>query len=62
MKTNIGNVSVEQIQNNIPIIEIDDPYAYVTGSKVIAYIKIKGTNGNTERPLMRTSKGGYVMQ
>lgn len=60
MKTNVGNVSVEQIQNDIPIIEINDPYAYVTSNTVISCLVIKSPTGVQKRPLVRTKNDGYM--
>ena len=59
---NINQTSDIESQD-IPIIEVVDPYAYVTSSKVIAVLSIKGTHGEQKkRKLLRTINGGYVMQ
>lgn len=47
---------------SISHIEIKDPYAYTTGSKVIAHIDFIGQNGTERRVIKRTRDGGYVMQ
>jgi hypothetical protein len=47
---------------DVPTIEINDPYAYVTGNKVIALILIRGLQGDRTMPLVRTKKGGYMTQ
>lgn len=62
MKTNLGNISVEQTKNDIRYIEIDDQYAYATSSKVLANIVIRVKDGIKNYRLVRTSKGGYSMQ
>jgi hypothetical protein len=57
-------IFVKQTQDDkteIPVFEIIDPYGYVHSNRVIAYIQIKGTNGNQRRELVRTKKGGYIM-
>ena len=46
---------------DIAVFEIIDPYAFVSGSKIIAVLKIKGTCGVQMRKLVKTTKGGYVM-
>ena len=62
MKHNIKkDITGEQMQEDIPVIEIVDPYAYVHSNKIIAYVAIKGTNGKQRRKLLRTKKGGYLM-
>jgi hypothetical protein len=43
------------------VFEIIDPYAFVSGSKIIAVLKIKGTCGVQMRKLVKTTKGGYFM-
>jgi hypothetical protein len=43
------------------VFEIIDPYAFVSGSKIIAVLKIKGTCGVQMRKLFKTTKGGYVL-
>lgn len=48
--------------NDIPLIEIIDPHAYVTSNKIIANVKIKGTRGDQTRKILRTKKGGYMFQ
>jgi hypothetical protein len=47
------------IVNNIPIIEIDDPYAYVHKNTILAQINIIRTNGKHIRQLIRTKHDGY---
>jgi len=49
-------------ENSIPIVEINDPYEFVSSSTPIAYLAIKGKVDRTIRVLMRTTKGGYVTQ
>ena len=46
----------------IPNVEIMDPNNYVTSNKIIAHIIIKSPQGEHKRPLVRTKKGGYMMQ
>lgn len=62
MKNDIEKIIVEQVQDNIRVIEIDDPYEYVTSNKVIAYMRIGTRNGQQKRKLIRTKNGGYMMQ
>lgn len=45
----------------ICVVEIIDPYSYVSKVQIIAVLKIKGTRGEQIRQLLRTTKGGYVM-
>ena len=42
-------------------IEINDPFAYTTGNKLIAEIIIKSHHGSAVRKLIRTKKGGYLL-
>jgi aspartate carbamoyltransferase regulatory subunit len=49
-------------ENDIPLIEIIDPHAFVTSNKVIANVKIKGTRGEQTRKILRTKNGGYMFQ
>jgi len=54
---------VQADNQTIPIVEVLDPYAYVTSNKVIAIVTFKGTNGERkERKILRTKNQGYVMQ
>jgi hypothetical protein len=54
---------LDKKSQDIPIIEIIDPYAYVSSGKLIAIISIRKDGGDIEqRKLVRTTKGGYVMQ
>jgi hypothetical protein len=46
---------------DISVVDIIDPYAFVSGSKIIAVLKIKGTCGVQMRKLFKTPKGGYVL-
>jgi hypothetical protein len=62
MKTNIENISVEQIKNDIRNIEIEDSYVYATGSKVLANIVIHAQNGIKKNTLERTKAGRYLMK
>ncbi|MCK9391547.1 MAG: hypothetical protein WCW53_06875 [Syntrophales bacterium] len=49
------------VAKDIPVIEILDPYGYVSTSKIIALLKIKRPCGEKIRKLSRTKKDGYVM-
>ncbi len=62
MKVNTENAMVEQEVTKIPLIEIDDSFAFATGSKLIANIVIHIKEGAKKYKLVRTSKGGYTMQ
>ena len=46
---------------DISVVDIIDPYAFVSTCKIIAVLKIKGTCGEQIRQLFRTTKGGYVL-
>jgi hypothetical protein len=46
---------------DISVVDIVDPYAFVSTCKIIAILKIKGTCGVQMRKLVKTKKGGYVM-
>ena len=46
----------------IPVVEIDDPYAYVTSSRVIALLTFRGTNGERKTRKLLKTKTGYIMQ
>jgi hypothetical protein len=46
---------------DIFVIDIVDPYAFVSMSKIIALLRIKGTCGVQMRKLVKTKKNGYVM-
>ncbi len=48
--------------NSIPIVVIIDQNTFVTTNKIIAKLVIKGPHGEQTRPLIRTKKGGYMMQ
>ena len=52
----------DDTNNIIPTVEIEDPYDYVSTNKIIANIIINGKQGRERRPLIRTKKGGYMMQ
>lgn len=48
---------------DISVVEIIDPYNYVSSGKIIAFLKIKGPRGEQIRTysLERTKKGRYLM-
>lgn len=59
----MDNNSIEQFNEKIQQIEIDDSCAYTTGSRLIANLIIRGNEGMKKiYKIMRTSKGGYMMQ
>ena len=49
-------------RDNIPNVEIDDPYDYVSSNRTIANLVIKGRQVEQRRSLIRTKRGGYMMQ
>lgn len=51
------NITVE----NIPVVEITDPYGYITANKVIVNFLIKSPRGVQKRKLVRTKNEGYLM-
>jgi hypothetical protein len=51
----------DNIANDIRNIEIIDPYEFVSGSKTLVNLVIKGKNIRKIYKLQRTSKGGYLM-
>jgi hypothetical protein len=61
---NKENTIIEKVQNDIRVIEIDDPYEFVTGNTEIVYFKINRKNKQSVRQfrLVRTKNGGYMMQ
>lgn len=50
------------IHDEIPILQISDPYEYVSSEKKIANIVIISSTGKQIRPLIRTKNGKYMMQ
>ena len=60
---NINQTSDIEIQD-IPIIEVVDPYAYITSIKTIAILYIKGGSGMPAKRylLLRTKNGNYIWQ
>jgi len=50
------------IEDEIPNIQIADPYAYVSSERKIANIVIISSHGRQIRPLIRTKNGKYMMQ
>lgn len=56
------NHDQDTTQDVIPIIEIVDPYEFVSSNKTIARLIIKGRRGRQNRSLIRTKKGGYMTQ
>jgi hypothetical protein len=52
----------ENVSNDIPKIEIVDPYEFVSGNKILVNIAISGKNGIKIYKVVRTSKGNYMMQ
>ncbi len=60
-KKNVKHLSGEQIKET-PVVEILDEYEYVSDTKVIATVRIKGPRGEIKRTgkFSRTPKGGYM--
>ena len=50
------------VEDEIPNIQIADPYAYVSSERKIANIVIVSSTGQQIRPLIRTKNGKYMMQ
>lgn len=50
------------MQKSIPVVEIIDDGEYITQTKVIADIHVKGLNGEIKRKgkFSKTKKGGYM--
>ena len=53
-------VDVTSVENQIPVVKIVDPYAYVSGDTIIAYLSIESPRGEQKRPFVRTRKDGYM--
>jgi len=62
MKNKNRNQKVVIERNDIPVIEIPDDGEYISRTKVIAKIHVKGSHGEIKRmgKFLRTSKGGYM--
>ena len=60
-KKNVNCLSGDQI-GETPVVEILDEYEYVSDTKVIATVRIKGPRGEIKRTgkFSRTPKGGYM--
>ena len=58
-----GTAKKVQVTNDdmIPIVEIIDPFEYVSSSRPIVRLLIKRKDSKEFRKLMRTKHGGYMM-
>ena len=59
---NLQNISVDQMESNIPQIKIDDRYASSTGSKIWCKVNILKNDGTIQYVIERTRAGKYLMQ